>query len=135
LTVQTVEFMAKRHPGSCAPKGDVLALARRLYPGHLPTLFERLDPGHPRPLDPLEIPQAETLLWAAIGRKLAEKEPDFRPGRRRKPGSKNKKAPVPHDKARQKWRDGKRDRENRSVPGYPDLVLEDGVSLKAVWER
>jgi hypothetical protein len=128
--------MAKRPWDGASEVERALLLARRKYPGHLPTLYERLAPNHPRPLDPLEWPRAYEMLWAAIGRKLAEKEPEFSPGKRRKPGAKNKKVvDIPEERARRKYRDGKRDREKRSVPGLPDLMLEDGVSLKPVWKR
>jgi hypothetical protein len=108
-----------------------LALARRLYTGENGVCCL------PKLLNPPKSPRAWELLWSAIGRKLAEKQPEFSKGRGRRPGVKNKKAPVdtPWERARQKYRAKKAKRYIPGEPHSPDSELEPGVSLDPVWKR
>jgi hypothetical protein len=117
----------KKFPDETPEIVRAIALYRRIYGGTLPRLYAPLEKSESCE----DFSHRETLLWAGIGRKLAKKEPEFSPGKRRQPGSKNKKPLVEHEKARRKWRRNKK----RRVPGHPDLELEEGQSLDPVWKR
>ncbi len=124
----------RREAPVTAPEGvRALALARRLYTGK--NMNGEIVCCLPKLLNPPTSPQAWELLWTAIGRKLAEKEPEFSRGSGRTPGAKNKKSPVdtPENMALRRYRDNLA-RKRRTIPGE-DIILEDGVSLDPVWKR
>jgi hypothetical protein len=68
-----------------------------------------------------ESSRAEELLWAAIGRKLALKEPEFSPGRGRKKGSKDRQRRAENQEnsnqniIRRRYRDKKSDEQARNA--------------------
>jgi hypothetical protein len=77
------------------------------------------------------------LLWAAIGRKLAEKEPEFSRGPGRKKGGKNQTPLIntPEEIARRRSR-AKLARQERTIKiGDETLELEPGVSIDPPWKR
>jgi len=102
-------------------------------------------------LDPPKSSHAETLLFAAIGRKYAETQPEFSRGSGRLPGEKYKKEPLDtkRNKRLRRHRDNKAAKElaekriiEVKVPGNPPklptierLELEPGISLEPVWKR
>ena len=89
----------------------MLALARRLYRGkNAEGQFVCI---LPKLINPPKSPDAETQLWAAIGRALAARQPEFRQ-RGRQRGAKNKKALVEWEKDRRKWRE----QEQRRAEGF-----------------
>lgn len=109
----------------------VLALHKRLYPHHFPKLYRKV--GNPGP----EASRALELLWAAIGRKLAEKEREFSRGSGRRSGSKYKKAPLDTEENRRlrNYRDNKARKKRIIHIAGEDFELEPGVSLEPVWKR
>jgi hypothetical protein len=119
-----------------------IRLARRLYTGT--NAKGGIVCTLPKLLDPPESPYAKELLWAAIGRKLALKEPEFSPGRGRKRGSKDRqpRGKEPEISGRNKilrrYRDKKaRKKRTIPIPGRPGQLYEPepGESFDPPWKR